>query len=141
MFFKLGVLKISQISQENSSWSLFLVKMKLSLKDFFSKCEQIRSFLGLHSHLLKKTSFFVECKRNHLYFIGSPSHPTRFREKYLWWSTIYVNLQAFLPSNFTVYFLCTLYFKFIMYYNFPCTLSFSSEQFSHTTPANSFWMI
>ena len=29
-------------------------KMKFSIKDFFSKCDQIRSFLPIWSHLLKK---------------------------------------------------------------------------------------
>ena len=29
-------------------------KMKFSIKDFFSKCDQIRSFLRMWSHLLKK---------------------------------------------------------------------------------------
>ena len=29
-------------------------KMKLSIKDFFSKCDQIGSFLRIWSHLLKK---------------------------------------------------------------------------------------
>ena len=29
-------------------------KMKLSIKDFFSKCDQIRSFLRIWCHLLKK---------------------------------------------------------------------------------------
>ena len=29
-------------------------KMKLSIKDFFSKCDQIRSFLRIWYHLLKK---------------------------------------------------------------------------------------
>ena len=42
-------------------------KMKFSIKNFFSKCDQIRSFLGIWSHLLKnpwwKTYFFVQCKR------------------------------------------------------------------------------
>ena len=28
--------------------------MKFSIKDFFSKCDQIRSFLRMWSHLLKK---------------------------------------------------------------------------------------
>ena len=28
--------------------------MKYSIKNFFSKCHQIRSFLGIWSHLLKK---------------------------------------------------------------------------------------
>ena len=30
-------------------------KMKLSIKDFFSKCDQICSFLRIWSHLLKKS--------------------------------------------------------------------------------------
>ena len=30
-------------------------KMKFYIKDFFSKCEQIRSFLLIWSHLLKKS--------------------------------------------------------------------------------------
>ena len=39
-------------------------KMKFSIKDFFNKCDQIRSFLRIWSHSLKKslmeTSFFVQ---------------------------------------------------------------------------------
>ena len=36
-------------------------KMKFSIKDFFSKCDQIRSFLRIWSHLLKKSliEYFV----------------------------------------------------------------------------------
>ena len=30
--------------------------MKFSFKDFFGKCEQIRSFLRIYSYLLKKSS-------------------------------------------------------------------------------------
>ena len=38
-------------------------KMKFSIKDFFSKCEQIRSFLRICSHLLKKSLMenFIFC--------------------------------------------------------------------------------
>ena len=40
-------------------------KMKFFIKDFFRKCEQIRSFLQIWSHLLKKALtenfFFVQC--------------------------------------------------------------------------------
>ena len=35
-------------------------KKKFSIKDFFSNCDQIRSFLLTWSHLLKKSSFFVQ---------------------------------------------------------------------------------
>ena len=39
-------------------------KMKFSIKDFFSKCEQIRSFLWICSYLLKKslTVKFMFCE-------------------------------------------------------------------------------
>ena len=30
-------------------------KMNFSIKDFFNKCDQIRSFLRISSHLLKKS--------------------------------------------------------------------------------------
>ena len=39
-------------------------KMKFSIKDFFSKCDQIRRKLRIWSHLLKKSlmeNFFVQC--------------------------------------------------------------------------------
>ena len=38
-------------------------KMKFSIKDFFSKCDQIRSFLQIWSHLLKKSLMenFILC--------------------------------------------------------------------------------
>ena len=40
-----------------------LQKMKFSIKDFFSKCDQIRSFLRIWSHLLKKSLMenFIFC--------------------------------------------------------------------------------
>ena len=45
-------------------YSFIQKKMKFSIKDFFSKCDQIRSFLRIWSHLLKKflrkTTFFVK---------------------------------------------------------------------------------
>ena len=38
-------------------------KMKFYIKDFFSKCDQIRSFLQIWSHLLKKSLIenFIFC--------------------------------------------------------------------------------
>ena len=38
-------------------------KMKFSIKDFYSKCDQIRRFLRIWSHLLKKslTENFSSC--------------------------------------------------------------------------------
>ena len=51
-------------------WEVFitdeyvLLAKKFSIKDFFSKCDQIHSFPGIPSHLIKKSSmenfvFFV----------------------------------------------------------------------------------
>ena len=46
-------------SSRKNDWSFLCLatlhkKMKFSIKDFFSKCEQIRSFLRIRSHLLNK---------------------------------------------------------------------------------------
>ena len=43
-----------------------LQKMKFSIKDFFSKCDQIGSFLRIWSHLLKKSLMenFIFCAVN-----------------------------------------------------------------------------
>ena len=42
------------------------LKMKFSIKDFFSKCDQIRNFLQIWSHLLKKSLMenFIFCTVN-----------------------------------------------------------------------------
>ena len=45
--------------------------MKYSIKDFFSKCDQIQSFLKIWSHLLKKSVMenfiFLYCEREVVY--------------------------------------------------------------------------
>ena len=45
--------------KKKSSWSELVTytaqKIKFTVKDFFSKCDQIRSFLQIWSHLLKKS--------------------------------------------------------------------------------------
>ena len=52
--------KLIQSSRENSNGSLH---KKNSIKDFFSKCDEIRSFLRIWSHLLKKSFMenFILC--------------------------------------------------------------------------------
>ena len=42
-------------------------KIKFSIKDFFSKCDQIRRFLRIWSHLLKKSLMenFIFCAMFH----------------------------------------------------------------------------
>ena len=46
-------------------------KMKLSIKGFFSKCDQIRSFMQIRSHLLKKSLMenFIFCAVANAYVI------------------------------------------------------------------------
>ena len=39
----------------NETSTLTAQKMKFSIKDFFSNCDQIRSLLRIWSHLLKKS--------------------------------------------------------------------------------------
>ena len=47
--------------------------MKFSVKDFFNKCDQIRSFLWIWSYLLKnpkwKTQFFVQRTKSVVVYI------------------------------------------------------------------------
>ena len=51
---------------KTESFSHTVQKMKFSIKVFFSKCDQIRSFLRIWSHLLKKSLMenfiFVQCQ-------------------------------------------------------------------------------
>ena len=56
------------IDKVDSIWEEFLrsniaQKMKFPIQDFFSKCDQIRSFLRIWSHLLKKSLMqnFIFC--------------------------------------------------------------------------------
>ena len=46
---------LSKIYDEVTVIQLNAQKMKFSIADFFSKCDQIRSFLRIWSHLLKKS--------------------------------------------------------------------------------------
>ena len=43
------------LSLENEKGSSTAEKMKFTIKDFFSKCDRIRSFLRIWSNLLKKS--------------------------------------------------------------------------------------
>ena len=59
-------------------------KMKFSMKDLFSKCDQIRSFLWIWSHLLQKS--FME---NFGFFVWWKSHTSvaslmKTSQKYPW---------------------------------------------------------
>ena len=50
-------------------------KLKFFIKDFFTKCDQIRNFLRVWSHLLKKSlmenfTFFLQCYLKTLVLIG-----------------------------------------------------------------------
>ena len=60
--------KFKSTLEMEDSWKITHItftaqKMKFSIKDFFSKCDQIRSFLRIWSHLLKKflTENFTFC--------------------------------------------------------------------------------
>ena len=60
--------------------------MKFSIKDFFSKCEKIRNFLRIWSHLLKKIL------NGKLHFLCSKQVPTRH-------STILLGNNAFIDTE------------------------------------------
>ena len=61
-------------------------KMKFSIKDFFSKCDEIRSFLRTWSHLLKKSLMenFIFCAVHNFFCKYEPSKnkSTRNRIKF-----------------------------------------------------------
>ena len=63
-------------------------KMKFSIKDFFSKCDQIRSFLRIWSYLLKKflmENFIFLCSASwkKIMLIMHRTWP-RYKEKLVW---------------------------------------------------------
>ena len=53
-------------------------KIKFSIKDFFSKCDQVRSYLWIWSHLLKKSWIekFIFCALLNKTYVGLPHSPT-----------------------------------------------------------------
>ena len=57
LFLKLSVVAstVSLIMSNNLYSFVIAQKIKFSVKDFFSKCDQIRSYLRIWSHLLKKS--------------------------------------------------------------------------------------
>ena len=63
-------------------------KIKFSIKDFFSKCDQIRNFLRIQSHLLKKSlikNFVFLCSVHYSGKIHDTDHPInnqRFYKQY-----------------------------------------------------------
>ena len=66
-FHRIALAKTVQNNQQYRTWFPFFfmehrTANKFSIKDFFSKCEQIRSFLQIWSNLLKKsvTLFRIE---------------------------------------------------------------------------------
>ena len=60
-FFSVSIVEFEQVNA--SCVSFTGQKMNFSMKDFFSKCDQIRSFLWIWSHLLKKSLMenFIFC--------------------------------------------------------------------------------
>ena len=57
--------------------------MRFSIKDFFSKCDQIHNFLRISSHLMKKSFMenFIFCA---VYFIPAP-----LTQKVTWTQAMY----------------------------------------------------
>ena len=65
MVFFIQVLVVNGDQKPSFLWIITAQKMKFSIKDFFSKCDQIRSFLQIWSYLLKKSLMenfiFLKC--------------------------------------------------------------------------------
>ena len=58
MFFTPIILNISNHVYFPKYFSYTVQKMKFSINDFFSKCNQIRRKLQIWSHLLKKSRYY-----------------------------------------------------------------------------------
>ena len=73
--FPLSFLSTSEANVSKSTYNP-AQKMKFTIQDFFSKCDQNLRKLWIWSHLLKKslwkTSFFVECNYKFIY-LGTPT--------------------------------------------------------------------
>ena len=91
-------------------------KMKFSIKDFFSKCDQSRSFLRIWSHLLKKslmkTSFLCSEMFNSVNIVSFffDKKPNRFYSRH---------------GLLRIHGLLNMYFKYVM---FNADLWFPNEQ-------------
>ena len=73
-------------------------KMRFSIKDFFSKCDQIRSFLRIWSHLLKKSLL-----ENLIFYVKGPA---TLLKKRLWHRYFPLNFAKFLRTRFLTEDLC-----------------------------------
>ena len=71
--FNVGTSQSENKSENPNNWlfrtTLTAQKVKFSIRNFFSKCDQIRSFLRIWSHLLKKFLMenFIFCAVNLIY--------------------------------------------------------------------------
>ena len=65
--------KLDIFDSQNTLWRFTAQKMRFSIKDFFSKCDQICSFLRIWSHLLKKSLMenFIFCAVSFLWFCSN----------------------------------------------------------------------
>ena len=85
-------------------------KVKFSIKDFFSKCDQIRSFQRIWSHLLRKSLM-----ENSIFCAVTPFFLSTFRALYV--GIFYFCISR--PSNFSSL-KCSYY---IMLWSVKCTFT------------------
>ena len=116
----------------NWEWSYTAQKMKFSVKDFFSKCDQMRSFLRIWSLLLKKSLMenFIFCAvlaildpplcalsfLYHWFEIALKYSGILFKKGLL--SKILSNFNSNLPLNIRTHHLINLVIYCIQQYNF-----------------------
>ena len=91
--------------------------MKFSIKDFFSKCDQIHSFLRIWLHLLKKSLM-----ENFIFFVQCECNPE------LQLQSFYVINEQKLQNNSSVfqYFSSSVYFELLGYNQFGIQSLFCS---------------
>ena len=81
-------------------------KMKVSIKDFFSKCDEIRSFLRIWSQLLKKSLMenFIFCEVHNFFckddLSKNKSSRNRINFPINWWKFIWNNKNTIYKDFF-----------------------------------------
>ena len=95
---------------KNNTVTYTAQKVKFSIKDFFSKCDQIRSFQRIWSHLLRKSLM-----ENSIFCAVTPFFLSTFRALYV--GIFYFCISR--PSNFSSL-KCSYY---IMLWSVKCTFT------------------
>ena len=140
MYYKINAVNsFENFTWKHLCWTRFLLftarKMKFSIKDFFSKCDQIRSFLRIRSHLLKKSLMenFIFCTvvagLRLRYFLVNFSKILRYFYRTPPWGCF-----CFIWDSLTLIFLANVSLLYVARYIFPWSGRFHRNTIFHPMP-------